>query len=242
MNVEPAIFAAAQPDVAAPPARPKRKRRVNPVYREPVTLSGTAGILPQRAPEVRTMPLWDLVIWTYRDQLAHRLLQSQAQWVDQLVSTSSFADGETPRARVHPDAAAIHAAVGRLVDPMILVTYAVVGAMPDYPIGEPRPRPVTRADRCEAKWKRDGEVGEYAVLIAEQVAVDVPSRRGKAYRREIREVEYCPIRWWPDPAWLAAERAYYDRWQAALEQLLEALRGVELRQHRVAELASVYHL
>ena len=60
---------------------------------------------------VRSLELWELVRWTYRDQKAHLYLKSPGDWFDWMVDRQDINRELNTNVAVHYDAAMVHAAV-----------------------------------------------------------------------------------------------------------------------------------
>lgn len=66
----------------------------------------------------------------------------------------------------------------------------------------------------------------------------VYEKRGRRWKQMDREpywrpIEYCPVRWDPDPGMHAAEVAMYVTWRDMMMRLFDAMQEVELREHEL---------
>lgn len=67
----------------------------------------------------------------------------------------------------------------------------------------------------------------------------VYERRGRRMVKEVGTepiwlpIEYCPLRWEPDPGWFAAAVGAYRAWREGMILLAEAVKRLELREHIV---------
>ncbi len=131
-------------------------------------------------------------------------------------------------ARAHANGSAL--AVGQIE------SWAVEGEAP-----APRPR-----DRC-GRGVFQGEVTFFSVAVAETIRERVPifvgAGRGKMklshYEETVTEVEYCPIDWWPDLAWVQAVNGIAEHWERVLAKLRHELAPVEFRNHVIADLCEL---
>ena len=114
--------------------------------------------LPEAA-AYETVDLWELLVWVYRDQLAHRLLANNVAWFEWGVAMSGHVEAGRPS--VHIDAAIVHAEVLQL--PRMLQTLIIEAAeaadQPEYTTQVPRLVPVANADRSRggARHAVEGE-------------------------------------------------------------------------------------
>ena len=106
--------------------------------------------------------------------------------------------------------------------------------------GDPHPLP---PDRC-GRGVVDGAVTLFAIAVAEIIREKVPvyihAGRGKMklshYEERVDVVEYCPIEWWPDLAWVEAVNGIAEHWQRVLAKLKARLREVIFRDHELVDL------
>lgn len=161
----------------------------------------------------RRVTLWELLVWTYRDQKAHVVtgrglydLEAAADGeVIQGVSGDGCAvieriglvggriDGGPHAAlntRLHPDAEAVHDAVLSLAPLLVplVIQYSCADEQPERSDVQPHPFP-TRREKRDEKWGRAVHEGEsicYRIAVAERMAVEVPvyDFRGRG-RREL---------------------------------------------------------
>lgn len=188
--------------------------------------------LPERSP----VTLWRLLQWTYGSQRAHRLLAYPRDWLHYAIAVAEAGEPDSPRAGVHPDAAALHAAVLALGqdDAAMLVLTACAGTPPEPCRAPPRPHPLA-VDRAAADGEQrwcwsviGGQRVDYAVRVAERVSV--PTRGGRS--RSVA-VDYCPVIWDPDPVWCDTVDAMHRRWRNAMHRLMRATAALPLRRYRV---------
>jgi len=161
--------------------------------------------------------------------------------------------------RVHPDAVAVVKAVKAALDPMeldLVCRHARHGLMPEPPTTMPAPQPMPYVDTVDrldvdARGKvRDNtrrsfaQIGGRKVAIAVQVADwvaeqrvtgRVRDRRGKVVKLETETVqvpvEFCPVRYEPDPLMVAADAGLYRAFVTAMGRVAAALAGAAFRDH-----------
>lgn len=211
---------------------------------------------PYSAPP-RHVTLWQILVWTYREQQAHRYLRSPFDWFIYELSAQEVIE-DMPRPAVHADAAAVHRAVCDLGrdDRELVSFYAAIAEMPELPDGEPRPYPMTSekvSGEDVDEWfawheQADGRRLRYLVRVAERIQVrSVPimrktgkGKRGKmqviGFKPVVEEVEFCPLSWEPDPVYLDCMRAIFADWLDAMVRLYAALDGVALKDHALSAL------
>lgn len=191
------------------------------------------------------MTLWEMLVWTYRDQKAHRLLDTPMAWWEWSVAEidSDMVGISTPRVDI--DAAILHAVVTELPTKQayIIVHHAALAEKPEPCTAQPMPHPVTRISavgvRRDDKWGRnvvDGRRVEHLVRLAEDAVEIVPvlERRGRRMvvvgtRVEKTPVEYCPLDWQPDRSYVEMVNATYAAWTEAMAELERRVRGVRFR-------------
>lgn len=149
------------------------------------------------------------------------------------------------RNEVHPDAEKLHDLVLGLgaIDARLVIQFGHTGAHPETQESIPRPLPVLmRGDRIgQGVWR--GEATRYRIDVAEVMIERRPvyidhGRKGvklSHYETTRTEVEFCPIEWWPDPAWVAAVNGVAEYWQRVTAKLKAAIGGVEFADHEVVD-------
>jgi hypothetical protein len=198
---------------------------------------------------VRHLTLWELLIWTYRDQKAAHYLRHPMDWFLWALAEGNLVE-DMPRPTVHGDAAAIHAHVLDMAkeDAELLTLQAYLGERPEMPTEEPRPFPMTpdRRDRERADWAWSvigGERITYAVRVEEVILHREPivrnvgrnKRKIVGYRNVKLPVLSCPIEWIPHPVYLEMQVAMCLNWTRAMLALFDLVKSVALRDHRVTD-------
>lgn len=191
------------------------------------------------------MELLELLIWTYRDQRAHRYLRREADWFRFMAAAA--AEPDEPRPPVHADAALVHANVLELGEhaARLVIAHAANAEVP-VRCDEPTTCGPTIADRCRDRYGRalyQGELIDYRLAVAERIPMAVPifERRGRkrvrtGERVEIAEVVYCPVVIEPPPEWREAVNALHGTWRAAIGNLARVLAATRLTAHDVVDL------
>ena len=193
------------------------------------------------------MTLWQMLVWTYQRQRAHQYLRTEFDWFRFAFDSCEAAGEDTPRPTVHPDAAAIHAAVTSLgfEAATCIVHYVLMGEPPEPFDMFPEPGPI-QADRLVDRYGRGmyrGRLVDYRLEIVDQWMEQVPlymrsrkSTKLMGYTSKMVEVGFCPIEWSPDPAWILAVNGTYSAWRSYMAQLSSALSDVTFRSHNVVDL------
>jgi len=196
------------------------------------------------ARSTRYLTLWQALVWTYRDQLAHKLLATPWQW---FVWALARGVTEGPRPSVHVDAALLHAEVLSLGQERarLIAGFAASATVPEVPQEQPMPRPVT-ASRADGLG--EGERWSWEEVAARRITVKIRwnesviertpilrrvgrnKMRIAGYRRRKIPVEFCPIDWSPHPEWVAAMAQLKAEWRAAIELLAEAVADLEFHE------------
>lgn len=204
-----------------------------------------AVLLPVR--RRREVTLWAMLVWAYRDQLAHRYLRTAYSRFVQALAETELHDADMPRPAVHRDAAALHAAVLELGDDAAqrIVHHAYLASAPELPTEAPVPLP-TVIDRAlgigpqeRLCWAMiDGRRQDYLVRTVDRVSVPAPQskraqRAGIPAGIEQVDVEVCPLTWWPDPAFVRAEAEKHAAWVEAMHGLMARIEDVAFTGHAV---------
>jgi hypothetical protein len=87
-----------------------------------------------------------------------------------------------------------------------------------------------------------GEFVLYRIAAKESVVERVPiyaaAGRGRVKQVAVEEVrtpvEFCPVEWWPDPAYVRAVNAIAESWARAIALLTAALAAVAFQDHEIA--------
>jgi hypothetical protein len=200
------------------------------------------SIAQHRRDAPHCLSLWEILIWTYRDQMAHRYLRKPVDWFLWAIETSAQLD-DMPRPMVHQDAAAIHASVMTLDQHSaeLIVYFAAEALIPEAPVAIPRPYP-TDVDRDRGRDDNErwawatirGKRVDYMVRVADRVTEVEPilEKVGRKTYRVVghdtvtRPVEYCPLTWQPDPAYVLAQATIHNEW-------LRAMRGLYAHAHEI---------
>jgi hypothetical protein len=200
-------------------------------------------------PPARPLSLVNLLIWVYRDQLAH--LNSHLA----LAMPIHRDDDEAPaqattalwhrmarhgalgahipsthhrhRTRLHGDAEAIHAAVAKLSQTdaygaHLLARQAFLAQIPEYSDDIPIPEPVMRLN----SFGRDEVVADAAIPgngSTERIIAADPDTGAQTVRWVEAPYLFCPIRYWPSHADIARSQLDYRIWHRALGRLMEIL-------------------
>ena len=103
--------------------------------------------------------------------------------------------------------------------------------------GRPMPPDNVGTGLWRGEWSR--HVVRAAEIIREQRAVYVSAGRGKMklshHEDVLTAVYFCPVDWWPDPAWCALCNALAEHWERALSMLARELAKTPLFQHEIAD-------
>lgn len=192
----------------------------------------------------RTLTLLDMLVWTYRDQKAHRILREPADWFWYIVANDPALELDE-RPAVHRDAALVHANV------MELEAFALIdsGANAEIPrrCDEPARCVALPVDRYADDYGRamiGGKLVDYKISIAERVSIVTPIFERRGRKRVVRvgdhvetvDVRYCPIAIEPSPEWRAAKNAEHAAWIANMAALAIRLRGVQFAAHVIRDL------
>lgn len=198
--------------------------------------------------DVTSATAWDLCLWTYRKQKAHRYLYSPYDFMTWALAASGVEDTGSPK--VHHDAFQTHAAVSSLKawKAELLITTALVGVRPEMPTQLPVARPVTPDDpQVRGNKDRVGRhrgprgVMDYAIRTVGRVLVEEPvyKHHGRGMVEQCgtmlvpSPIEVCPLRWEPPIQIYNADRADYIAWVEGMAEVQETLSRVELRRHRL---------
>jgi hypothetical protein len=109
---------------------------------------------------------------------------------------------------------------------------------------EQRPMPPDRpGERC-GRGVVNGEVTFISIataeIIRERVPVFIGAGRGKMklshYEEIVTPVEYCPVEWWPDLAWVAAVNGIAEHWERVMAKLKGSLRAIIFTEHELVDL------
>jgi hypothetical protein len=197
----------------------------------------------------RHVTLWELLVWTYRDQKAAMYLHRPADWFMWTLAYAGLVE-DMPRPSVHHDAAMIHALVleQHQNDAELLVMCAHHADRPELPTEQPRPFPVTpdRRDRDHGEWSWsvvDGRRIDYAIKVEEVLFHREPvfKRVGRTktrivgYRNRKLPIWYCPIDWVPHPVYLEMQTAMFANWTAAMLALFEQAKELPLKDHALTD-------
>ena len=204
---------------------------------------GASIFEPDRRSTPRSVTAWELLVWTYRDQQAHRYLKQPRDWFAYMVDLNRFAGGDAPRAKLHSDAVQVHAAVLEEwpVTAPLLIEYAARGMAPEPSDMVSRPR-LVEADRlCDRfSWTLvDGKRVDYRIEVVDRFTETVPAYRklGKGRRRQVGtetrlvEVEVCLLEYWPAPEYLLMVDAIHQQFVASLSCIELRLRGLSFKRH-----------
>ncbi len=198
---------------------------------------------PDRRSTPRSVTPWELLVWTYRDQQAHRYLKRPGDWYAYMVDLGGFAGADAPRPKLHSDAVQVHTAVieqGQAAA-ALLIEYAAKNMMPEPTDMVSRPQMIV-ADRQidRFSWTMvDGQRRDYRIIVVDSFVETVPAYRklGKGRRSHIGtetrivEVEACPIEYWPAPEYLLMIDAIHQQFMATLESLEPSLRALAFKRH-----------
>ncbi|MEA2754732.1 MAG: hypothetical protein QOJ54_1021 [Aliidongia sp.] len=198
---------------------------------------------PDRRATPRSVTAWELLVWTYRDQLAHRYLKLPGDWFGYMVDISGLAGADAPRPKVDSDAVQVHTAVFEIggISALLLMQYAAKGEAPEPSDMISRPCMV-EADRLKDRyaWSMvDGRRVDYRIDLIERYSEQRPITRkvGRGKRvlvgteTVLVEIEACPIEYWPDPAYLLMIDAVYQRFVESMDRLSERLRALNFKRH-----------
>ncbi len=199
-----------------------------------------------RMADVRYLTLYEMLLWTYRQQKAHRYLKRPMDWFLWAISTYDLIE-DSPRPTVDSDAAVLHAAVVEMShsDAEIIVYHAATGSIPEVCSAPPAPHPVGRGARNifegdDWHWASiRGRRTEYLTRVSEIIALREPvlrrvgKRKSKVvgYRHTPFECRFCPLDWSPDPRWVELCAGVHRTWLAAMQKLFETVKAVEFNAH-----------
>jgi hypothetical protein len=215
----------------------------------PSAPSPAPELRPWETPAPRRLGLLDLLAWAYRDQKVHRYLRRPEDWFLFALDYSRELGADAPRARVHRDAALVHAAVMELgTDAAHLIFQcAELGDWPERSTAAPMPYPTEPPNRKDYDYCI-GAVGgrkQYVLLVTAEIVTEIEeewARDGRtkrmrlvAKRRVRHPVKYCPIDWRPDPSFVRMVNQIADRFDAAIAALRKTLAGVDLVAHVIDE-------
>jgi hypothetical protein len=205
--------------------------------------------------EPTPMTLWEAVIWTYRDQRAHHFLRRPMDWFLWAIADAGLIE-DGPRRKVHPDAATLYGEVLELGQERaeLIAYHADMAMQPEPPVTMPTPFPTT-PDRAgyslstkDQRWSWaviDGARQDYLIITHETITLQdkVFERIGRKGMRDTGRttakpfaVEYCPVAWLPDMAWVRNEAAMHRDWVLAMAALYDRLEAVRLKDHAIGEL------
>lgn len=106
--------------------------------------------------------------------------------------------------------------------------------------GDKRPMPPDRCGYGMVQGHRELISIAVAEIIRERVPQYIYAGRGKMklshYDEVITEVEYCPLEWWPDLAYVAAVNGIAEHWDRVIVKLLERLSGARFVEHEIEEM------
>jgi hypothetical protein len=200
---------------------------------------------PDRRSAPRNVTIRELLVWTYREQQAHRILRHLHRWFEFAVAISGLAGDDAPRPQLDPDAALVHGTVMETLRPeqaTLIIDYASRGDEPEGSYVRPEPFPAA-VDRHKDFWRRGkyrGAMIDYKVIVVDRVTerIHVYRRDPKSHRKQLVEVKdvvtdvlACPIDWFPDASWSTAINGIVDEWNAAMTALEPHLRALTLKRH-----------
>lgn len=205
------------------------------------------------ARNVRPMSLWEMTVWTYKDQRAHVYLKHPYDWFLWAVADMNLIE-DGPRKKVHVDAATLHGEVLELGQrgAELIAFYAAMASQPEPPLAMPHPFPTTpdRAAKTPGEKRQRWSWADYKgkredVLIVshEEYLEEVPvweryGRKGMRQagtRKILRPVEYCPVTWLPELVWVENEAAVHRDWLLAMNYLYDRLERNHFRDHDVVD-------
>jgi len=141
----------------------------------------------------------------------------------------------------------IHAAVIELgyTFAQLIIEHAESGERPEPSTAHPEAFPVPARDEVMLAEDRSGWSmingrrfsyvlrSEETVREMEIVEPKPTKRRHKAVEQRLKavRVEFCPVDWFPTPAYVDMVNAIYDRWLDAMCELLLSLEGAKLKNH-----------
>lgn len=224
------------------------------------TMDGGTMPISDRRPvrEVRHLTLWSMCVWAYRDQRAHVYLKRPMDWfLWTLANEEVIEDG--PRKTVHGDAATLHALVLDMPqrDAELIAFHAARETQPEPPMVMPEPFPTT-PDRSSTeplqrrtRWGQSevhGKQEDYLIIITDEIVYEERpiwahfGRKGvrQVGKRRVRvPVEYCPVTWLPDIAWVESEAAVHRDWFLAMNALYDRIDHSMFRDHAVVDFGIV---
>lgn len=194
----------------------------------------------------RSLTIEQLLTWAYADQRVHKYLRRPIDWFLWALDDAGLAARADDRRPVHHDAALVHEAVMKAPEGLahLVVDCSANGIIPEPCDALPMPGPIEPTDRFDLSDSyvvADGSRRRYQIRVAEVVTeVEIgwrPKGRGKMEQYETRrrrvEVEYCPIAWTPDPAYIAMTNEMAASWQAEMSRLHVELAAAGLRNHEL---------
>jgi hypothetical protein len=200
---------------------------------------------------LRSLTLFELLVWVYRDQRAHKYLRKPQDWWRLLIDSDDLLSPDKHRPQLRRDAVAVHAAVVELAElGHPLVHYALQAAPPEPWDHSITPRPVyAEADRSGDLYGRamiDGVLTDYKIAVAEHVSEQIPIMRRVSKRRMVLDgwrnepidVKYCPIRYEPDPEWIRCVDGIFDTWLGAMQAFASAMARTRLTAHEIVDLSN----
>lgn len=199
-------------------------------------------------PHQKPASLVSLLVWVYRDQLAHRNSHHALAWPIHADGDSSphsplpswatlerhgLLGAHIPsthdrhRAQVHPDAEAVHEAVAILsradaLGAHLLARHGLAAQPPDYCADIPVPEPVMRLDETGRDRIVDDACAPGNGSVERAVVTD-PATGAETVAWVEVPYRFCPIRYWPSPADIAQSRLDYRIWHRALTRLMARL-------------------
>lgn len=205
----------------------------------------TAGLAGEQARARRVLDVEDLVVWTYRDQVAHRSgalddgadirRAARGGWsagwstdgcvaVERYAVLGTFVDRSANLGwEPHPDAVTVLVqaqALGRGAE-LLLKQYGCIAGRPDWlPGWRPRVEPV---------WKGLPGRIEGGKVVAGKVEMIYPPRGAAVRHMPIA----CKVELADPPGYAEAKRRRYAEWHDALTALALRLRQAGLRDHLV---------
>jgi hypothetical protein len=187
------------------------------------------------------------MVWAYAEQKVHRYLKYPADWFRWSYAVRYEDEGDVERPKVARDAALLHAAVLELdEDSAVLIMSMARDLVQPSPV---RSAPVPyMTDPHFATGRSPGErvVGggsgpRYVVRLAEEVICMEPilERVGRRKSRVVGHepvkiaVEYCPLQWDPDPAWVVAAAEIHSRWYTAMHAVMAIVKETPFFDHHI---------
>jgi len=201
---------------------------------------------------VRSLDLWELVCWTYRDQKAHLYLRSPGNFYEWVLDQQDIRHELDINVPVHFDAAMVHGTVVEIAEhnflaAQLIMQHAVLGERPDLSTAAPRPYPVhpdegRMRNDDRPSWHQIGGRRIRSVIRSDekiQVIEHVVKKAKKGrlgaveQRYRFEPVEYCPLEWSPSTEFVDMVNSIYREWTEAMIQLRLRLEDENLRNHHV---------